>query len=1157
MHVAGEHSVMPLSYRAEPMHNRLPHVMRRLAERTPREVPHGQVGVDRRAVTWRLGDELDEQFWTARTPEGDYLERVAGEEQHHSSWLFGDPVTPLLRAYAGDPCRIRLVHAGVKETHVFHLHVHQWRAIAADVPTDTRPGAQLLDSITIGPQAAETIDPLYGSGSRQHAVGDIIWHCHLYPHFHHGMWGLWRSFDKPVDGTLAYPDGTPCPPLVPLPGRPPEGSERPGAGFPWFVEGTYPMKSPPPPAISQETRGGRRLLLGLPAHSEAEWAAMAPGCRSGAAPGALFVDLDAKAAEWNAAAGLAPPRLVSYDVEVYSSKVTYNADGWHDPRGHAYRLLAASVSSRGADGEWVAEHSRTFEVRPGADPEPFYPRANKGDIVEIRFHNALGAFGADDFDHGQAPVECGLHVHLVKFDVLAADGSATGWNYLSGASCREAVGSDHLGVQRTVGLHRWVVDEEFGPVFFHDHLLANFRQKHGLFGALIAEPHGSQWHDPADQSEVAWSGAEAVVVPPAESGTGPFREACLAIGDFVPLLDGRGRPLNPPTTLSGADDPGAMAVNYRCAPLTHRGDDPSVWFANAARSTPSLAGVPGDPDTPVIETYPSEHLRLRLIQGSHEEQHSFAAHGLRWRRGRGDDAPVANQQSIGISEAFTLDIDPADASPYGPGDHLWSFTSLDDLWLGCWGYVRVLRPTPENLARFAPLPDLVSSPAEQFERLRSTRATPVRGRDDDGQPAPTREFVVTARRCEHLYAGTHLTDPWGLRYQVAEFDNDEYEAARRTGRWAPSTVHEGEGPLVLRAHPGEWVRVFVVNELFGRDTGDERLPRFGPEPSPARLPLENLDELGRPQARTVSPRISVHASLVRYDVVGNDGAWVGRNSDSTVASLPDPEEEAHVHEPAGGVAGRRGGEGDAGGDHDSHDQPNWTELWWYVDEALAPASHADGPGQTCVLYDMADIRNHRHHGLIGSLVALPGDVRPFRPGSTAAEPDGYDGVEAELRDATGCVVAREGTVVVQDGLRFFVNGHPNHPVPDSNPDDDPEDSGQKAISYRSAPIHAGRPPTGTDIEPLVTVDVGDTVWLRMACLGDKPRQHSLTVHGFDWQAAPWIPNGPRTGSFSGVTGGWARDVVLHAEHPGDHAIRSGCFTGGTEDGVWANLRVRD
>ena len=89
-------------------------------------------GSTARAVARRLGDEFDEQFFIGRRPDGTFVERVAGEEQHHSSWLFGEPETPVLRAYKGDPARIRLVHGGVKETHVFHLHVHQWRAVPQD-----------------------------------------------------------------------------------------------------------------------------------------------------------------------------------------------------------------------------------------------------------------------------------------------------------------------------------------------------------------------------------------------------------------------------------------------------------------------------------------------------------------------------------------------------------------------------------------------------------------------------------------------------------------------------------------------------------------------------------------------------------------------------------------------------------------------------------------------------------------------------------------------------------------------------------------------------------------------------------------------------------------------------------------------------------------
>lgn len=1166
VHAGGMHSWMPLSYRAEPMVNRLPHRMRRMVEVTPVEPDEDQQGADRNAFSWRLGKELEDEFWTARTPDGRWLEQISGEEQHHSSWLFGEPATPILRAYAGDPCRLRLVHGGIKETHIFHLHVHQWRAVAADtappgawgVDKNDRPvphGSQLLDSITISPQAAMTIDPLYGSGSRQHAFGDIIWHCHLYPHFHHGMWGLWRSLDRMVDGSRAYPDGTPCPPLRPLPGRTPPEPDAQRPGFPWFIDAVFPAKSPPPPAPVPEQVVARRRLLGLDPHSPLELAAMPPAVRDGHSPGAIFIDLDGLAEQWNTRARLPSPRIVAYDIESRIDRIDYNLDGWHDPRGCRYRLRRAEIRERDEHGAWQVTASETFELDRDANPLPAFPRANHGDIVELRMFNELRSLSADQEDLGMHPVECGLHVHLVKFDVTASDGSATGWNYLSGASCREAVGPDLPGeLPRNVSLHRWVVDEEFGPSFFHDHLLANYRQKHGLWSALIAEPFGSQWHQASNQSRTAWSHPDAVIVPDETTGLPPFREACLSVQDFVPLHDRGGRSLNPPSVLSGVDDPGVMAVSYRSAPMHFRGNDPSLWFSTAARSRPSMHGTPGDPDTAIIETYPGERLRIRLIQGSHEEGHSFQAHGLRWRRDWGNsNSPLVNQQTIGISEAFTLDLDPSAGSAYGVGDHLWHLGGLDDLWLGCWGYVRALQRTPANLARLAPLPETSRTPA----------SPPTVATDPAAANAPVRTFVVVAQRTEHLFRRAELTDPWGLIYRVVEYDcdqdfEDELADARKTGRWRPrpERIQQDDRPLVLRARRGEQIRVFLINLVLDEDPVTVvELPRFSVEVAPPRLFVEHLDEQDRPDRRTVSPQVSLHPSLLQFDVRGSDGSFVGRNPDQTVAPSRVPEAHGEHIEGAGPMVHRSG--------HAWHDA-NWREYQWYADEELAPASSSDGPGRVCVLKDMGDVRNHRHHGLIGALVVEPGDVTPWKPGTwqpgcVPAKATGWSGVEAELRTATGQLVAREGAVFFQDGLRQYTGGQPTMPVSDVPLEDENElDSGLKAISYRTALIHRGRPPVGADAEPpLLTVDAGDTVWLRVVGAGDKLRQHALTVHGVVWQAAPWVPGSAWTALASGVVGGWSEDVVLTPQHPGDHAVRTGCYRFGTEMGVWAIMRVRD
>lgn len=365
--------------------------------------------------------------------------------------------------------------------------------------------------------------------------------------------------------------------------------------------------------------------------------------------------------------------------------------GWHADNGHFYRLTGIAVSRLDGTGEVVT--CEPVAAPPFTGAKPFFPRADQGDIVELTFINTLGTLPADDFDLITPPVECGLHVHLVKFDVMAADGSSTGWNYLSGASCREAVGPDLAGdaVSRIVGFHRWVVDEEFGPCFFHDHLLANFRQKHGLFAALIAEPFASQWLT-TDQNGTAWSDAEAVIVPPdavsTSSGTlPPYREACLAIGDFVPLHDGRGEPLNPPGELGGDDDPGAMAVNYRNAPLRFRGDE--RWSGPEARIVDGAGETVAHEKVLFLQEVPDDAtVWLRLVSAADKPRnHTFTVHGVSWpsapRPGPGPRAGAVGGITAGSVHDLVFDVEARGDHAYRDGVFRWSVEQ------GMWGILRV------------------------------------------------------------------------------------------------------------------------------------------------------------------------------------------------------------------------------------------------------------------------------------------------------------------------------------------------------------------------------------------------------------------------------------------------------------------------------------
>ncbi len=197
----------------------------------------------------------------------------AYEEFFLESWANGDPA--LLPEFADDPSNVhhsylndrvefRNLHAGPKETHVFHLHAHQWLAQQKE-STGT-----YLDSQTIAPQQGFVYPIFYGgSGNRNKTPGDSIFHCHLYPHFAQGMWELWRAHDVFEDGTRRLSDGelgagtdpktgltnlgtgTPVPAVIPLPGQamppaPGYGTDQ-NPGFPFFIPGQVGHRAPQPP----------------------------------------------------------------------------------------------------------------------------------------------------------------------------------------------------------------------------------------------------------------------------------------------------------------------------------------------------------------------------------------------------------------------------------------------------------------------------------------------------------------------------------------------------------------------------------------------------------------------------------------------------------------------------------------------------------------------------------------------------------------------------------------------------------------------------------------------------------------------------------------------------------------------------------------------
>ncbi|MCF6250551.1 MAG: hypothetical protein L3J75_04660 [Methylococcaceae bacterium] len=574
-------------------------------------------------------------------PSKDCVE-CAYEEFFLESWVNGDPA--LLSDYSDDPSNVhhsylndrlvfRNLHAGPKETHVFHLHAHQW--LAQDGETGT-----YLDSQTIAPQQGFSYEIYYGgSGNRNETPGDSIFHCHLYPHFAQGMWELWRVHDVLEDGSRRLPDGelsgvdgysgthpltgkisklafdntklsgTPIPAIVPLPEQamPPYptylndgiAAERDGfPGYPFYIAGDAGHRTPQAPLDIDKSGGLDRHLIqcpknaagesicqrtvsGIPAQqlksmsgkqviehalktadfsiemeqiqvkllpadgTKLEQIAMdfhQQGKIDSTTPQGKPAELKVNGSEPKAGAPFSDPcqgwtfesetfgdRTRQYHVSAIQTDMVVNKAGWHDPQARI-NVLDEDVDEY--------EHKRVEHA------VPFFFRANSGDCIEFyhtnRTHHNLEL---DDFQVKTPTDIIGQHIHLVKFDVTASDGSGNGFNYEDGTFSRGAIverikaaKGRTFNENDSVTLHqpatdefqttiqRWYVDpllaktskckklagqnkagwkndpacydRTIRTVFTHDHFAPSSIQQHGFYSALLVEPRYAEMQHP-------------------------------------------------------------------------------------------------------------------------------------------------------------------------------------------------------------------------------------------------------------------------------------------------------------------------------------------------------------------------------------------------------------------------------------------------------------------------------------------------------------------------------------------------------------------------------------------------------------------------------------------------------------------------------------
>jgi FtsP/CotA-like multicopper oxidase with cupredoxin domain len=787
------------------------------------------------------------------------------KSQAYSSYVFGDPATPIARSYLGDPVKERVVHGGSEVLHVHHVHggAIRWRRQARVEPSrfdqglDKRPplvprATERVDSQSIGPSESHDLEHECGSGGCQQGAGDYLVHCHVAHHYIAGMWMIWRVYNTkqmaadPLDGLL---------PLRELPDR--QGLVLPAVTSDQLVGRTADWKGTRY-AITRETLGPwveqQLPPAGVPRGYDAsvlDWKREGdryvtepeteqawPGYRS-AAPGSrrpiYFDALTGKLAYpfLRPHLGKRPPFAPNHGPAPFLDPTPGRAPsqpGEHGlwslcPEGtrvkefviHAITVPIALNQRAGIVDPvgqlYVLKEEEEIIRQDNRSRVPLAIRANAGeDCVDVVFKSDLPDGRSNGFLS-----KANIHLHFAQFDIQASDGVNTGFNYeqsvrpftvegepvtlgaapgarevrvksgerfhsgtLVGIGMEQATRFEvrritditggtltldepvryehHIGeiVSAEFVRYRWFPDVQFGTAYFHDHVDALTSWRHGLFGALVAEPPGSTYHHPRTGAELK-SGPVADIHTDARVSTdvtGSFRELALFIQDDNPL------------TRIGDSTGGSL--NLRVEPLAGR----------HAVSHASMDGAHGDPETPVLEAFVGDPIVIRSLVAGTNEVHTLHVDG-HWFRAEpwSETSPPISTIAIGISERYDLVIPRAGGPQRLPGDYAYYSGRSMKLREGAWGLIRV-HDVETSLKR---LPGREPAPA-------SSAACPP--------TAPPKEFAVSAIEAPLPMLGGAQGRLYVLR---------EDSVAVRSGRKAPE-------PLVLRVNVGDCVVIHLTNE---------------------------------------------------------------------------------------------------------------------------------------------------------------------------------------------------------------------------------------------------------------------------------------------------------------------------------------------------------
>jgi FtsP/CotA-like multicopper oxidase with cupredoxin domain len=398
------------------------------------------------------------------------------ESLEYSSYAFGDPATPIMRSYLGDPVKQRVVHGGSEVFHVHHVHggAIRWRrqpgveASAFDAGLDKHPAArgrsERTDSQSLGPSETFDVTDECGSGGCQQSVGDFLYHCHVAHHYFAGMWGIWRVYNTLQDGKTSTDA------LAPLPELPDRAARtQPGVTSAALVGSTVTWAGKPRAIAADDLAAVVERQLPPPGQPNGYDASVLDWQRQGD----VYLGEPETTDKWPAYQARAPGSRSPLLFDPKTGKLAYpflrphlfkrppfapghNPAPYLDPdhegsalpvpgangpasvcpketRARSFAINAINVPiTYNAKANLVDGGGKLFVLRSQQDAvrrdnshrEPLTIRANAGeDCVDVLLRSEL----VDDADTPFSKVS--LHIHFVQFDVQGSDGVDTGFNY--------------------------------------------------------------------------------------------------------------------------------------------------------------------------------------------------------------------------------------------------------------------------------------------------------------------------------------------------------------------------------------------------------------------------------------------------------------------------------------------------------------------------------------------------------------------------------------------------------------------------------------------------------------------------------------------------------------------------------------------------------